>query len=153
VPSHTIFRYQFRGGPFEGVHDFARMLGEWVVLFADERQQPATAQDAFALVGYEQDGERDYRFRHCLTPALGRFFVEYADGPFQGSESSPVPALWLPVEVVRPLDAQARALRERSVPHSGAAYLAHYRRDCAPGNRYHLCKISRALPAEPGQAA
>jgi hypothetical protein len=150
------FRYEFQGGAFQGTHEFARMLGEWVVLFADDYQRAATAETAFALVGYQQDGVDRYRFRHCLTRALDRFYVEYADGPFQGSEISAVPALWLPVELVRPLDAQACALREARALRSDAgraAYLAHYQRDGAPGSRYHLSKITRAMPAERGQAA
>lgn len=135
------------------------MLGEWVVLFADERQQPASMQSAFALVGYRQDadgGGHVYRFRHCLTPALRRFYVEYADGPFQGAEVSVLPAIWLPVELIRPLDAQARAIREPDALRSDArraVYLAHYQRRDSEGNKYHLCKITRAITAEPGRAA
>lgn len=128
------------------------MLGEWVVLFADEYQRAATAETAFALVGYRQEGENRYQFRHCLTRALQRFYVEYADGPFKGREVSPVPALWLPAEQVRPLDARAGALKGPDA--NRAVYLAHYeRRDWEEGNKYHLCKITRAAPREPGQAA
>jgi hypothetical protein len=132
------------------------MLGEWVVLFADEHQRPTSAQAAFALVGYQQDadGTPSYWFRHCLTPALQRFRIEYADGPFQGAEISSLPALWLPVELVRPLDGQVRPIREAQATAGRPVYLAHYqRRDWEEGNKYHLTKITRATPAEPGQAA
>jgi hypothetical protein len=133
------------------------MLGEWVVLFADEYERPANAEAAFALVAYRAEvdgGETYYRFRQCLTRALKRFRIEYADGPFQGTEISAVPALWLPSELVRPLDREARAIRKGQPSAGRPVYLAYYQReDWEEGNKYHLTKITLATPAEPGQAA
>lgn len=144
--------YHFYGGPFAGLRTSRLMLGEWVVLFCDENQQPSSAENTYALAAYREesnDGEISYRFNYCLTPTLQRFHVEYADGPFVGAEISDLPIMWLPAEVARPLDGQARAIRGRSSADGGATYLAHYeRRSCGQGHKYYFTKITRPTSAE-----
>ncbi|HEX7376830.1 MAG TPA: sulfotransferase, partial [Pirellulales bacterium] len=52
-----------------------------------ERRQVTTPEDAFALVAYRETPQLaspSYQFRHCLTPHLRKFQVDYADGPWRG---------------------------------------------------------------------
>lgn len=144
------FRYQLIGGPLRGTGIFPRCLGEWLVLFVDERRQVTTPENAFALVAYReapQLASPSYQFRHCLTPHLRRFQVDYADGPWRGLADSPLPMIWLPEEISLPLDCEAHAIRAKPPTVGGQIYLAHYqRRQCPDGLRYFLTRITRTAP-------
>jgi hypothetical protein len=133
------------------------VLGEWVVLHFDERRQRTSAESAFALVAYRQERRFDevcYRFAYCLTPKLERFAIEYADGPFRGSEISPLPMIWLPPEIIVPLDKQARPLRGDELGSNGNALLAHYeRRAFCQGHKYFITKVALAPSVQPPASA
>jgi hypothetical protein len=148
--------FRLLDGPFDGVHQFSTILGEWLVLFADAAMKSTSQELAFALVAYKQDADEAlvYHFKHCLTRDLKRFQILFADGPYQGSEVSTLPMKWLTSEIVRPLDAQARAIRHSHASSSPATYLSHYeRRTEIEGYKYYLTKITHAPLTRARQAA